>query len=205
MSFLSRRMLPVFALVAMTSAAWAQAVDQDHEAHHPEGQDTSAPQAAPVPAQTQPGSMVGMGAMMPMMGRQDGRPGMMGGMAQMPMMMGQQQGPGGMGLPYEHVEGRIAFLRAELGITDAQAPQWDAFAEALRANARALRRAHEAMGKGSVPSSLPERLSAQQEMVAMRLDVLRTLEAAAGPLYAAMTEEQRKLADRLLAGPMGMM
>ncbi len=33
----------------------------------------------------------------------------------------------------EHVEGRLAYLKAELKITDAQTPQWNAFADAYRA------------------------------------------------------------------------
>ena len=31
---------------------------------------------------------------------------------------------GAMGMPFEHVEGRIAFLQTEIGITDAQREQW---------------------------------------------------------------------------------
>ena len=44
-------------------------------------------------------------------------------------------GPMMMGGPAKHLEGRIAFLRTELGITDAQMPLFNAFAEALRAAA----------------------------------------------------------------------
>jgi hypothetical protein len=53
-----------------------------------------------------------------------------GGMA----MMG---GPGGMGMMWmaDHIDGRIAFLKAELKITEAQMSPWNAFADALRANA----------------------------------------------------------------------
>ena len=40
-----------------------------------------------------------------------------------------------------HVEGRIAFLQTEIGITDAQREQWNTFAVALRGNADVLRRA----------------------------------------------------------------
>ena len=46
-------------------------------------------------------------------------------------------GMGGMAT-IDHIEGRIAFLRTELKITDAQASAWDAFAEALRTNAKKL-------------------------------------------------------------------
>jgi hypothetical protein len=38
--------------------------------------------------------------------------------------------------PGQHIEGRLAFLKTELKITDAQAPQWNAYADALRANAK---------------------------------------------------------------------
>jgi hypothetical protein len=40
----------------------------------------------------------------------------------------------------DHVEGRIAYLKAELKITEAQMPQWNAFADALRSNAASMRR-----------------------------------------------------------------
>jgi hypothetical protein len=38
-----------------------------------------------------------------------------------------------------------------------------------------------------------------------RLDGLKALETAAKPLYAVLTDDQKKLADQLLSGPMGMM
>ena len=47
----------------------------------------------------------------------------MGGMPMMAAMAG-------------HVEGRLAFLKTELKITDAQLPLWNAVAEAIRANAK---------------------------------------------------------------------
>lgn len=46
----------------------------------------------------------------------------------------------------DYSEGRIAFLRAELKITDAQAPAWNAFADASGANAKALGELRGSMG-----------------------------------------------------------
>ena len=40
-------------------------------------------------------------------------------------------------LPSERVEARLAYLKTALKITDAQQPQWDAFADTLRKQARA--------------------------------------------------------------------
>jgi hypothetical protein len=39
---------------------------------------------------------------------------------------------------WRRVEGRIAFLRTELKITDARSSAWNAFADALRTNAKSL-------------------------------------------------------------------
>ncbi|CAO3408212.1 Spy/CpxP family protein refolding chaperone [Azospirillum largimobile] len=218
MSSLTRTLLPAFALVAMMSAAQAQTATtpdqgQDHQAHHPSGAVTTQdqPAVAPTPSQPSQGARPGM-----MMGQQNGQssmmePGMMGpGMMQqmMPMMrqmMGQQGAMGAMGLPFEHVEGRIAFLKAELKITDAQAPQWNAFADTLRSNAKAHQAMHEQMTKGGLPSAWPERLAAQQKVLATRFDAVKALEAAAKSLYAALSDDQKKVADQLFAGPMGMM
>jgi hypothetical protein len=45
----------------------------------------------------------------------------------------------GMHMMTEHIEGRLAFLKTELKITDAQLPLWNAFAQAMRDNATAMR------------------------------------------------------------------
>jgi hypothetical protein len=42
-------------------------------------------------------------------------------------------------------------------------------------------------------------------MLAVRLDVLRKLQAAADPLYAALTADQRKTADEIMLSPMSIM
>jgi hypothetical protein len=215
---LTRTMLPTFALVAMMAAAQAQTTDQDHTSHHPDGTGAAQLQEVPVTGQAgnAPTTGQGMGSgMVVQPGTQPprGQTGMMGDMGMMgnmgpmmpmmrQMMMNRQDG---MSMPFEHVEGRIAFLKAELRITDAQKPQWDAFANTLRENARTHQSMHEQMTKGGMPSSWPERLAFQQKALSARLNSLNDLEAAAKPLYASLTEEQRKIADQLLSGPMGMM
>jgi hypothetical protein len=187
MSSLARAMLPAFALAAMISIAEAQTTGQDRDAHHPGG--TAA----------MPGQGIGSGALV--------QPGTQQPSAQQHGMMEQQGGMGmGMGgMPFEHVEGRIAFLKAELKITDAQAPQWNAFAETLRSNAMSHRAAHQRMTTDAAPATWPERIAFQQKMLATRLDSLKDMEAAVKPLYATLSDEQRKLADQLMSGPMGMM
>lgn len=203
------------------TATQAQPAPAPTPAQPSQGAQPGMPGTAPMTGQGMGGGMMtNRDQMRPMMGgmmgQQSGQSGMMGGMMgsgmmgqMMPMMrqmmMGQQGMMGGMGLPFEHVEGRIAFLKAELKITDAQAPQWNAFADTLRSNAKAYQAMHAQMTSGGMPSAWPDRLAAQQKVLSTRLDAMKAIEAAAKPLYAVLSDEQKKTADQLFASPMGMM
>lgn len=137
--------------------------------------------------------------------------GMMGGdMSRMMAMM-----HGGMmmdgGTPLKHVEGRLAFLKTELKITPAQEPQWTKFTDAVRSTAQTAEgknagAAKPAMMQGGMkPSTAPERLAHYEKTLAARLETVRALKAAVDPLYASLSDDQKKVADELLMGPMGMM
>ena len=170
---------------------------------------TAALLAGLAPAQAQ---MATPHAGMPMAGptAQGAQPGAMGGMAGMMEMMRPMMAGGGMGMPFEHVDGRIAYLKAELGITEAQAAPWSAFADAMRADAAAMRAMHEEMTKGGMmtgaaPVALPDRLATQRKMMSAHAAMLDRMEAAAKPLYAVLSADQRKVMDQAAPGSMGMM
>ena len=170
-------------LVLVAGPAFAQQ-PQDHEQHHPP--------AAAVPGM--PGGMMPGDGGMPMM-------------TMMRMMMGED---GMSGMPMMaamagHVEGRLAFLKTELKITDAQLLLWNAVADAIRANAKGMGAAAEGMMGSTQAASLPDKLATREKMLAARLEALRKLKAAVDPLYAALSDEQKKTADELIMGPMGMM
>lgn len=103
----------------------------------------------------------------------------------------------------DRTEGRIAFLKAELKVTDAQAALWNAVADAMRANAGAAQpmREHMHASHGRASTAI-ERLEMQERMVALRADGLRRLMAAFRPFYAALSDEQKKTADELFGNPM---
>jgi len=63
---------------------------------------------------------------------------------------------------------------------------------------------HRMMGMNKA-ATLPVRLAAQETRLAARLETLRKLKAAVDPLYAALTADQKKTADEIMLGPMGMM
>ena len=128
-------------------------------------------------------------------------------MTGMMQMMGGGDAPG-MGM-IDHVEGRIAFLRTELKIADAQAGAWNAFAVALRANAQNLGTARGAMmgqmGAGQPQvQTLTQRLNAQERWLTARLDGTRAIKTAFTRLYDVLSQDQKRTADELLAPHMGM-
>lgn len=149
------------------------------------------------------GGMQPMGQMMQPMGR------MMQTMGRMMQTMGTMTPPsasmpGMMTSPSAHLEGRIAFLQAELGITDAQMPQWHAFADAMRSAAKSMQAAMAEPAAG-MPVSAPERGEREVKLLTARLEGMRTVHAAGQALYAVLSDNQKKIADELMAGPMSPM
>jgi len=119
-------------------------------------------------------------------------------MGMMRMMMGQNGMAG-------HVEGRIAFIKAELKITDAQQHLWDQVADAIRTNAKDMTGMMPVMQSMMQPSgALPDKLAAREKVMTAHLEALRKFKAAVEPLYTALSDEQKKTADQLMIGPMGM-
>ena len=120
-------------------------------------------------------------------------------------MMGQGMMGQGMGMMGgRHVEGRIAFLKTELKITEAQQKLWDAVADAMRANAKAMTTMRGGMMQTGAAASLPDRLAAAEKLLDARLDALRKYKAAVDPLYAALSDQQKESADELMPPMMGM-
>lgn len=183
------------------------------EAHHSgPTADTPPPAAAETPKDTDAG-MMATGSMM--MGGPMSSGMMSDGMMKMMMgMMAGGDGPMGQMMSPEHVEGRIAFLRTELKLTEAQQPLWDKVADALRANARAAKDMMAGMPAGmmmsmsSAAGTPVERIELHEKMLSTRLEGLHRLKAALEPFYASLDDAQKAQADKLLMlmlTPMGMM
>lgn len=187
----------VMGVIVAPAIAFAQ-TDQEHKQHHPEGMPTNGAQAEPAPseksadpAEVQRGGMMGgqmMGGMHGSASREasDGCPGMMG------MLTG--------GDPATRVHGRIAFLKAELAITDAQAEAWEAYAAALENNFENMHASRMAMGGIAGVQSPVERLEKHLATMEGRLAALKQMQPALTSLYATLNEAQRKTADQLLTG-----
>lgn len=155
-------------------------------------------------------SMQMMGQMPGMMSPEDMmKAGMMHGAGMCPMMgmmNMMRMAHHGRGMAHEesvdHIEGRIAYLKTEIKITPNQEDKWNTFADALR---KAAMQKNMMNGQRNTERSMPwqERLARHEERLQRRLDLLKSVKDAADPLFASLSDDQRKLANELLAGPMG--
>ena len=97
----------------------------------------------------------------------------------------------------DRIEVRIAFLRGELRITDAQMPAWNSFAEALRSGRRHLVEARQVFNQ---PSASPaDHLQQYERHLAARLEALKTARTSFVELYNVLDQTQRRTADDLVA------
>ena len=99
-----------------------------------------------------------------------------------------------------HIDGRIAYLKAELKITDAQAPQFERVAQAMRDNANAMDQAMQQMrGSRDQQKSAVDRLEARTQFAALRAQSSQRFLDAFKPLYASLSDDQKKAADEMLS------
>ena len=115
-------------------------------------------------------------------------------------MMGQEGMQGMMrpGSMAAQVEGRLAYLKAELGITEPQAEAWKQCEDAVRSRTSAMQGMRQEMMKamqgGSVADRVKTRITMMEEMVAS----MKAQSTAIENLYKVLTDEQKKKGDQLL-------
>jgi hypothetical protein len=130
--------------------------------------------------------------------------GMIGGWGSNGHMMGY--GPDAM---LDRIDGRLAFLKTELKITEAQTAAWDELASVIRTNGEGhndmMRSMMKDMRSGDFfKKPLPERLQIQQTHLEARLEQVKSVKAAVDKLYAMLDEDQKKAADDIVLPMMGM-
>ncbi len=137
--------------------------------------------------------------------------GMMGGMGGMGGMDHGGSGGGMAGMMQhmmcgftEHLDGRLAYLKAELKLTAEQTSAWENFADAWRgvaqkANAKCA--ATDNRPDNSKPPVL-QKLQKMENHMADHLEIVRAQKAAIEPLFTALSEDQKKTASETLTGIM---
>jgi periplasmic protein CpxP/Spy len=101
-------------------------------------------------------------------------------------------------LPGQLIDGRIAFLKAELKITPAQEAQWQNVAVAMRDNAKALDQAIITARQNRGTMDAVQRLETRGQFAKLRADNDGRLLAAFKPLYASLSPEQQHMANELV-------
>ncbi|MEE4238816.1 MAG: Spy/CpxP family protein refolding chaperone [Anderseniella sp.] len=164
---------------------------------------------------------LGVAGLSPALGdNDDNRGGWFGGWGMGHMMgrgMGGRSGmgPGGCGMGFgadamlDRIDGRLAFLKTELKITDAQEEVWDSLATTIRNNAEV----HNAMMKNRMEEMqsgeffkkpLPDRLAMQEAHMESRLQQIKDVRSSLDKLYADLDDSQKKSADEIMLPMMGM-
>ena len=122
--------------------------------------------------------------------------------------MGRMMGNGQEAM-LDRVDGRLAFLKTELKITDAQKDVWDNMAKTIRITSEShndmMREHMKEMHDGEFfKKPLPERLTYQEVHMEARLEQIKQVKAAVEQLYAVLTDDQKKSADEIVLPMMGM-
>ena len=104
----------------------------------------------------------------------------------------------------DHLEGRLAYLKAELKLTDSQTGAWNVFADAWRAAAQKAKQkcdSADMRADNSKPAVL-NKLSMMENHMADHLEVVRAQKGAIESLFTSLSDEQRKIANETLSGIM---
>lgn len=161
------------------------------------GQPSGQPAAqSSTPGQMGAGNMQSQGAMGQGNSMGQGCMGMMmDNMMRMRSTPGMTTGAGAVDLT-DRIDGRIAFLRAEVRITDAQNQAWNSFADAIRSSRQHLLSARQLLVQSSGSSA--DRLERNERHLAERLEALRSARVAYGRLYATLDDVQKRAADEIV-------
>jgi hypothetical protein len=109
----------------------------------------------------------------------------------------------------DRIDGRLAYMKTELKITDAQAAAWEELAKVIHDTAEThnamMREMMKDVRSGDfIKRPLPERLTVQQTHMEARLEQIKAVKAAVEKLYTQLDDDQKKTADDIVLPSMGM-
>jgi len=127
-----------------------------------------------------------MGGGCPMMNMMDS------GMMDQSMMGDKQAHMGAM------AEGRLAYLKSELAITEKQTEAWNGYAKAVTTRVAAMQQMHAGMMDAVEKGTAIERMDARIKGLQATVEAMSTLKPATVKLYDTLTPDQKKIADDLI-------
>ena len=99
--------------------------------------------------------------------------------------------------PQEAAEQRLQGLQAELHITDAQAPQWSAFAQAMRDNATSTDALFRQRANATQSMNALDNMKSYAQVARTYADDTEKLSAAFETLYGVLSQQQKQTIDTL--------
>jgi hypothetical protein len=115
---------------------------------------------------------------------------------------GRGMGPQGYGNPSAMADARLAYLKSELKITSGQETAWKAFADNAKQQAEAMQALRSTV-QGTAQATAPERMAQRNQIMKKRQEQMEKSTSAFKDLYAALTPEQKTIADQRLGGGPG--
>jgi hypothetical protein len=99
----------------------------------------------------------------------------------------------------QKVEKHIKDLHSKLKITALEESQWATVAQAMRGNVTDLDSVIDKRAANVAQATAVENLNAYADIAQVHADGVKKLSAAFSPLYAAMSADQKKIADAVFA------
>jgi hypothetical protein len=99
--------------------------------------------------------------------------------------------------PEAAADARLNALQAQLHITDAQMPQWKAFAQAMRQNASSTDALFRQRAQSVTNMSALDNMKSYAQIARAYADSTQALAEAFEPLYVALNDQQRHTIDAL--------
>lgn len=97
----------------------------------------------------------------------------------------------------QRVESHIKQLHAQLRITPAEQPQWERFAQVMRANARDMDQAFMQRAQQYPTMNAVQNMQSYEQIAQAHVEHLQKLVPAFDALYNAMPVQQQKLTDQV--------
>ena len=118
------------------------------------------------------------------------------------MMRGGKRRHGGMGAM---TKGRLAYLKAELKISEVQQPAWNEYSDAAKDRVSIMQGMRQGMMESMQNGTAVERMDARISGMEAMLESMKTVKPAADKLYGALNDEQKKIANELIGRDCGAM
>lgn len=103
------------------------------------------------------------------------------------------------------VDGRLAYLKGELDITDAQNEAWEGYVDAVKGRVGVMQGMRQSMMDAMQKGSAIERMDVRIKSMEAMVEAMKAVKPATEKLYAVLNNEQKKVADQLIGIDCGAM